>query len=84
MSAYSNLKGYPKTVEIESDLLNYGGNRIFKITKDEALLLSKEFKLPTDFKKNYDESEYDFYYLNHNHGEKHIVFWLPRPAAPKS
>jgi hypothetical protein len=84
MSVYSNVKGYPKTVELKSDLLNYGENRIFKITKEEALSLSKEFKLPTNFKKFYDESEFDFYYLNHRQGERHIILWLPSPAAQKS
>jgi hypothetical protein len=84
MGALTNVKGYPKTVELKSDVFGYAGSRIYPITKDDALSISKEFKLPTDFKKHYDEPEFQFYYLNRNHGEQHIIFWLPRPTAPKS
>jgi hypothetical protein len=62
MSSYKNSKGYPKTVELKSDLLNYSANRIFKVSKDEALSISKEFKLPTNFKDSYNDSEFDFYF----------------------
>ena len=79
MGSYTNVKGYPKTVELKSDVFGYSGNRIFKVTKDEALSISKEFKLPTDFKEYGDDE--DFYYMNCGHGKKHIIFWLPRSAA---
>jgi len=75
--------GYPKSVDIKSrrDLHGYSVNRIYKITKAEAVLISREFKLPTDFGKYKDDDEYDFYYLNQAGGEQHIVFWLPKVAA---
>jgi hypothetical protein len=80
MGSYTNKKGYPKTVELKSDIFGYSGNRIFKVTKDEALLISREFKLPTDFKK-YGDNE-DFYYFNSGHGTFHAIFWLPRSEKP--
>ncbi len=79
MGSYTNVKGYPKTVELKSDVFGFAGNRIFKVTKDEALSISKEFDLPTDFKEYGDDE--DFYYFNHGHGKFHAVFWLPRPIA---
>jgi len=71
---------YPKSVDVQSkhDLCGYGSNRVYKLSKDEALRISKEFELPTDFRKSHDETEYDFYYLNHGHGKQHLVFFLEK------
>ena len=71
------MKGYPTTVELKQEIFGYATHRIFKVTKDEALSISKEFKLPRDFKKLADEAEVEFYYLNRGHGKQHIIFWLP-------
>jgi len=79
MGVLTNAKGYPKTVELKEDVFGYGGNRIHKVTKDEALSISKEFRLPTDFKA-WGEDEFDFYYFNSGHGKFHAIFFLPRPA----
>lgn len=84
MNGFTDAKGYPKTVELKSYPFGYGGNRIFKITKDEALSISREFKLPTDFKSKWKESEVDFYYFNHAHGKLHAIFWLPRPVVEQT
>jgi hypothetical protein len=75
-------KGYPTTLgtrlEMKTDLLDWGVNRIYKVSKDDAILISKEFGLSTNFKSTRDESEFDFYYFNHANGEFHAIFSLPR------
>jgi len=84
----NKIKKFPESVIVNTssrpDLHGYGVNRIYRITKDEAILISREFKLPTDFKKrNWDnEADYNFYYLNHAYGEKHIVYWLRKDGMP--
>jgi hypothetical protein len=74
--------GYPKTVELpKADLLKWSVNRIYKVTKEDAISISKEFRLPTDFQSTRDESEseFDFYYFHHDNGEFRAIFFLPRP-----
>ena len=73
-------KGYPKSVDVSKkrELSGRGSNRIYEISKDEAVAISKEFKFPTDFQESYEETEHDFYYLNYGHGKFHAVFFLPK------
>jgi hypothetical protein len=80
MKEKRSKQGYPKSVDIKKrhDLCGYGSNRIYRVTKDEAVAISREFKFPTDFQKTYHETAVDFYYFNNGHGEFHAIFFLPR------
>jgi hypothetical protein len=76
----TKLVRFPTSVSINpnTDLTDWGTARIYQVMKDEAVEISKEFGLPTDFKKRRDDDEYDFFYLNWEEGKAHIVFMLDR------
>ena len=54
----------------------HGGVRIYRISPEQAAVIHKELKMPYELQEFRAGDQY--FYLNQNHGEHHIIFVLPK------
>lgn len=71
-------EGYPSNFDEfrSQEAYGRGGVRIYRISPEQAALIHKELKMPYKLQEPYPGDQY--YYLNQNHGEHHIIFVLPQ------
>jgi hypothetical protein len=66
---------YPKDVRKYKQVYGHGGIRIYRVSRDEAKQIKKEF--PADFRFSLPKGGFLFY-MNINRGERHVIFSLPK------
>ena len=71
-------KGYPSNFDEfrKQEAYGHGGVRIYRVSPEQAALIHKELKMPYEIQKFRAGDQY--FYLNQNHGEHHIIFVLPQ------
>ncbi len=76
MTSEAGKKGYPKSVKLGPDVNEYGNERVYLITRDDANKIAKEFPKSFRFKPAFaPETEGEqLFYVNVNYGEQHIIF----------
>ena len=70
--------GYPSNYDEFQDRQAYGhgGVRIYRISPEQAAVIHNELKMPYQLQEFRAGDQY--FYLNQNHGENHIIFVLPQ------
>jgi hypothetical protein len=73
-------EGYPSNFDEfrKDEVYGHGGVRIYRVTPQQAADIHKELKLPYELQRFREGDQY--FYLNQNHGEHHIIFAFPRTA----
>jgi hypothetical protein len=79
--AESHPKGYPSNFDQfrDHEVYGHGGVRIYRISPQQAAAIHKELKMPYDLQELREGHEY--FYLNQNHGEHHVIFVFPKIAS---
>lgn len=67
----ANDKSYPEN--LRQYVYGFGGVRVYKVTKAEAKSIAKEFHLKL---QPLTKRTAKHFYINVNHGEQHILFYL--------
>jgi hypothetical protein len=67
---------HPKSVKLGPDVNGYGAERVYRVTREEANKIAKEFPKSFRFKPPFaPETEGEqLFYVNVGHGEQHIIF----------
>lgn len=77
---------FPKDFDTTEPVYGHGGVLIYRISRDQALKIAKQF--PKDFSAKPPlaspiEGE-QLFYMNINHGERHIVFSIGKHQEDES
>ena len=71
---------YPKSVNLGPDLNGYGGVRIYRVTREQANQIAKEFPKSFPAKPPFvEETEGEqLFYMNVSHGKQHFIFAITK------
>jgi hypothetical protein len=72
---------YPESVKLGQDVNDYGKERVYRVTREDATKIAKEFPKSFRFKPPFaPETEGEqLFYMNVNHGAQHIIFAVRKP-----
>lgn len=74
------IAGYPTGLDTTSSadqVFGHGGVRIYKVTRQLAESIHKEFRKKFVYDLASDADGVRWFYMNVNHGEQHFIFSLP-------